>query len=140
MSIDWQAFCLDAAIPSQYSLRTPFFQDGYRYATNGWIAIRKRARGKANSKGKFPRMADLPFLGCAPWHKWPNPIIDGVEENDGFAVVRLDNRVVLLEWVEMIADLSSVEWSAQAQDKSQRTPLTFRFSGGQGVVMPLDVS
>ena len=138
MAIDWNAFCLGKDFVSRYDIGAPFVQDAYLYATNGWVAIRKRRR-RANTKGRFPAMEYLPFLGQAPWHPWPDPLLD-VAPPGGINVggIKVGERAVGIKAATLIAGLPKPEWS-EDPSACRHSPITFRFSGGQGVVMPLDV-
>lgn len=58
--IDLKPFCLPDVSPTRYELlKVPFVRDGFRYATDGRIAVRIAAVGEANTDGKSPNCGEV---------------------------------------------------------------------------------
>lgn len=68
---DLWALCVESDY-SRYNIGKPFIQNGWRYATDGRIAIREPAPGESDSEGKYPRMVEL-FKPAKCTEPWPEP-------------------------------------------------------------------
>lgn len=66
--IDLDRFC---GTDGPYPLSKPFVKDGYRYATDGGIAIRVPAQGEPDTEGSFPPCPDLFKPTDAPRRQLP---------------------------------------------------------------------
>jgi hypothetical protein len=156
MAIDLTPFC---SAETQFATPRPIVRAGWRYATNGYIAVRVPAEGKPEHGYQGHPAVDM--LARQEWDKciepWPqpDPITGRVPcpacggwadtapdcshcDDEGWVTKSFAQPVgdlrVAIHHDQQIRALPNVRYQPHADEKR---PIAFVFDGGQGVVMPL---
>lgn len=154
-------FCLRSVAPANLSMNKPFVKDGWRYATNGRILVRVPAPGEPDSKGgNFPDGSSFFTPKDFKWYPWPqatlevfptacflcgNDLVGEIDEMQcpicadygHYLYVKpvLVNNRLIDSWLNhLISKLPNVEYRTGGNFNEM---IIFRFSGGEGSVMPL---
>lgn len=159
-----QRFCCQDAGTHRYRLGQPFFHGGWHHATDGRILVSLPADGARDTpevNGKaLPRAAEM-LAGTEAVEKWeplPTPtdckVCKGTGkaaricecdqcENQHTATSDCDDcwlvcgpHHIATKYAELVRQLPGVVWG-YSDDGRYLDRVFFKFTGGQGVVMPL---
>lgn len=156
--INWKMFTY-SGIYTSWDIEKPFVKDGYRYATDGRIAVRVPV-SDANSEGTFPRVDTLGWLhGTATeWSDWPLDSDDWPDiiehpcdgcEDCGYTGTHYDvpvnqnyplTKTLNVGWLyaKRIALLPNPTFAIVEPERYDHPIVLFRFGeNGEGILMPL---
>ena len=74
--VNWLIFCRQAGCDTRYDIFFPFVSDGFLYATDGAICLRRPCDFKDTVNRKLPAVHETfeDFGKSAKWQDWPNEI------------------------------------------------------------------
>ena len=122
-----------------WDLGEPFVQGGYRYGTDGWMAVRTPCGRPDTKNRKLPGMS---LLGWRPrrvkW--WPMPgekELDAGKQEDGTVWLGANSRYGNYYRYDLLVRLCRLENAEfQARPSCEDKPLLIRFAGGDALLMP----
>lgn len=130
--IDLTPFARDEEPYKRWSYSKPWVSKGWCYATDRSICVRLRAKDEKDTKGSYPNGKSLfPRLkGRGKWVPFPKDSEGPIPKAQ-----RIGNRLIAGEYIRKINKLPNVKHLDDGGKAPK--PLRFRFTGGEGVVMPI---